>query len=575
MATILRVRAGGPAMRIQGRAVVLALVLCPRAVVAAPEPPAPRALTPAEAAAEVVKAFQGKDAAGVEALARKDDPDPWLVVDALMVQGARAAAEAFATAAPRKDVEGLPAFVEGFTSAEPDLAARKAMALGNAALQEKRFADALAAFEGSPAEAMAFLRIRLAYGRGLALAGLGRSAEASERFGLTATDLETLGWLSRAAMALRECERHARALPDRAAALDPLRRLVALETARGDVPSIVGAWNHLGWSQGAVGQWDEAAKSHAQALDLATAKDERALMAGALSLLAWAEVHRGRTKEAQEAAGRGRAISEPLGLSGVTARCCEVEAMAYLAEGQLGKAEARLAEAVKAAGSAKDPGLLARLRTHLGTSRGDLGDHARALEELKPALEAFEAIDPTSGVSVTLTRARYAWNLAQAGRVADARPLAERAVRDAARGQPGVQGMARWAEGAVLDREGKPEEAVKALMAAGALLERSGERDDSLRIVAAIAEIRRVQGKLAEARGACDAALEGARRFPKGQALPAALAECARVRWAKGDAKAALPLATEARDAYDRMGHARGADAMGALIRELEAAIPR
>lgn len=562
-------------MRIHSVAVLLSMVLTARTLRAAPEPPAPRPLTPAEAAAGAVKAWEGKDAAGLSALARKDEPDPWLVVDALMGLGARAAAEAFAAAAPRKDVETLPAFVKAWSAAEADLAARKAIALGNAALQEKRFADAFAAFEGAPAEPMEFLRVRLAYGRGLSLAGLGRSAEACELFGLLATDLERLGWLSRAGMALRESARHGGALPNGAAALDPLKRLVALETARGDLPSIVGAWNQLGWSQGAVRQWDEAAKSHAQALEIATAKDARALMAGALTLLAWAEVHRGRLKEAREAAARARGISEPMGLSGLTARCREVEAMAYQLEGQLGLSETSWTEAVMAAATADDPGLLARMRSHLGTSRGDLGDHARALEELRPALEAFEVIDPTSGVSVTLTRAHYAWNLAQAGRVADARPLADRAVLDAARDTSFVQGIARWADGAVSAQEGKPEEAVEALTAAGALLEKAHEFDDSLRVVAAVAEIRRAQGKLTEARGAADAALEGARRFPKGQALPAALAVCARVRSAQGDSKAALPLAIEAREAYARMGHARGVSAMGALIREIEAAIPK
>gem|GEM_PF-6786375 len=46
---------------------------------------------------------------------------------------------------------------------------------------------------------MAFLRARLTFGRDLALEGLGRSSEASERFGLAASDFEALGWLGRAA----------------------------------------------------------------------------------------------------------------------------------------------------------------------------------------------------------------------------------------------------------------------------------------------------------------------------------------------------------------------------------------
>ena len=565
-------------MRIHGTAVAVSVLLCARTLLATPEPPAPSdrpAPTPVEAAAEVLKAVEAKDADGLATLARRDDPDPWLVADTLMHQEARAAAEAFANAAPRKDVEKLPEFLARWTATEADAAARKALALGDAGLREKRFADALGAFEGSPREAMTFLRARAAYGRGLALAGLGKPAEAADRFGVVSIDFLRLGWLARAAEALRECARLSAAMPNPAVALAPLKRLVQVETTRADPRAIARAWDALGALQGRLGRWEDAANTHTQALAVLKDRNERALMAEALNAIGWAEVHRGRTKEAQEAAERARAISELMGLAAVTVRSQEIQAMAYRAEGKLGMAEIAYGDAVETASTVADPALLARMRYHLGATRGDLGDPERALEALKPSLEAFESLEGAAGPSATLARARTAWSLALARKAAEARPSAERAVRDAEGGTRLLQGMAHWAEGVVREQEGKPEEAVKALTTAGAHLEAAREFDDSLRVVAAIAEVRRAQGKLPEARAAADSALEGARRFPAGLALPTALGASARVLLAQGQAQAALPLAVEARETFGRMRHANGVNAMGVLIGEIETAIPK
>src|SRR5262245_29366016 len=81
-----------------------------------PPPPAPAPATPkilivAEIVNEVLASVRAKDDGALKALAAKDLPDPWMVADELIHRGELDAAEAFAKAAPRVDVERLADYV--------------------------------------------------------------------------------------------------------------------------------------------------------------------------------------------------------------------------------------------------------------------------------------------------------------------------------------------------------------------------------------------------------------------------------------------------------------------------------
>ena len=71
-----------------------------------------------------------KDDATLKALAAKDDPDPWLVADELIARSQHDAADAFARAMPRVDVERLPAYVASQRGKPADAAGRARLAAG-------------------------------------------------------------------------------------------------------------------------------------------------------------------------------------------------------------------------------------------------------------------------------------------------------------------------------------------------------------------------------------------------------------------------------------------------------------
>jgi len=140
--------------------------------------PAEKPFTVEQVAEAVLAAQLAKDEAGLKTLALKDDPDPWLVADELVRRGEFDAAEAFAKAAPRKDVEKLPEYVASRRGKPDDAATRKPLAAANEALAAGKPKDALDAL-GLPEKGSIedVVRVRLAMARGVALASLVRLEE--------------------------------------------------------------------------------------------------------------------------------------------------------------------------------------------------------------------------------------------------------------------------------------------------------------------------------------------------------------------------------------------------------------
>ena len=306
--------------RIVGAALLTVLLVAGRAA-AGPETPPP---TADSVAAAVAKAWQEKDEAEVKALAAGDNPDPWAVADALLVLGAKEAAEAFAKAAPRKDVETLPAFVTRWSAGEPDRAARQTLAKGNAALVAMRHAEALEAFSAAPAEAMAFLRLRCAFGAGLSLAWLGRYAEAADKLCGVASECEALGWLARAAASLQECIRSdgkAKRVPK---AFETAKRLLVLETLRGTLPGLASAHLAAAWLHAESGHWDDAHAAYTRALEVYRKIDDRPHMAATWNDIAWASRGRKKLADLEDAVMASLAISELAGLWAEAARSHEL-----------------------------------------------------------------------------------------------------------------------------------------------------------------------------------------------------------------------------------------------------------
>lgn len=84
---------------------------------------------PVEGAADqVLEAVRAGDGEALARQAKADDPDPWLVANALCAKGEFEAAIEFAKAAPRKDVDKLAAWLGTEDARSDQAAARRGLA---------------------------------------------------------------------------------------------------------------------------------------------------------------------------------------------------------------------------------------------------------------------------------------------------------------------------------------------------------------------------------------------------------------------------------------------------------------
>jgi len=156
-----------------------------------------------DAAKAAVEAWRAKDQAALRAIAERDQPDPWSVADEIYALAGYEATLAFASAAPRKVIEGLPALVRSWRERPPDAAFREAVRRYNerAGAQDAEGAARVLDPLAEPEEPLQ--RARFAYMRAAVLYLKGRHADAVPLFVAAAERFREIGAPSRQAAALK------------------------------------------------------------------------------------------------------------------------------------------------------------------------------------------------------------------------------------------------------------------------------------------------------------------------------------------------------------------------------------
>ena len=538
-------------------------------------------LAPEAVAAQVEAAHAAADAAKVAEWASKDAPDPWLVADALLASGARQAAEAFAKAAPRKDVERLPELVARWKATDGDAAARLAIQAGNVALQAQKPADALTAFDAAQGQATPVIAVRLLHGQGLALLRLERPADAASRFGEVVTLAEQLGWLARVAVALDNLAWAELAAKRPEAAIAAAQRRVELETARGNRTRTADAHRLVGHLESERGGNDAAIAALEQALAMYEDLADPAGVGRTRNDLAEALLKkRDYTRAEREILGALGKV-ELIGLWPEVARSHALMGMMYRTQ-RKGPAWATLAitsyeRALEAAVKTGEAPRIAGLNIELGrcySTRDERGDQEKALTYHLRAVQLFEGLGNRPGAGAAL---RYAADSnARLGRDEVAQEQAERVVVLARElGDAELEGQGHQLLGELAERQKKPEQALAAYTAAVARFEAAGDRVEAARCVAGAAEALRLLGDLPKAREHADrAAKEAGALRDRGVASYAGLVG-ARIRRDQGLREEALMTARDALGLYRSLKNPLGIAETEALIKELEAAPPR
>ncbi|MFO0931409.1 MAG: CHAT domain-containing protein [Planctomycetota bacterium] len=371
----------------------------------APSKPPPTPTPTAEQAADaVLAAIAAKDDSALKALASKDDPDPWLVADELIRRAQHDAAEAFAKAAPRVDVEQLPAYVASRRGKPEDPERRERLAKASATLRAGRYSEALAVLETADSGAIEDVAgVRWAMGRGLALRASLRRGPATSAFLAAGEAAERFGWLARAARAFQESAASAYDDSAFAVARDALRRAFSVVEREGDEPGAARVLGNLGLMSSLLGDYEEACSCLRRALEAHEKLGSAAGVAGALGNLGnvYAALGDGATALALHL--RARATMEAAGdRAGAAASLINI-GIAHKMLGDNARA-LRFQESALAAGEALgSQGLVARALSNLGNLYELLGDADRALRSHERAALALESQGDRLGAALVLT----------------------------------------------------------------------------------------------------------------------------------------------------------------------------
>ncbi len=369
---------------------------------APPAQPAPTPDTPAQAAEKVVVALAAQDAAGVKALAARDDPDPWLVADELLFRRKAEAADVFARAAPRKDTERLPAYVASVRDTPYDVEARQALAAGNAELPAEKWAEALAALDRAKPAGVHVVAVRLDHGRGFALRGLGRSSESADAFRRAGRVAESLGWLARSANAFHEAGMSFYVRGAFPAALPDWQAQLRIEETRAYEAGISQVLTNLGVLYKSLGESRKALDCNLRVLELDERLGDRAGVAIDLGNLGGLYQLLGDYAKALEYGQRALRLDEELGDAAGVASDLTLLAFVHTSLGQQARALNLGQRALEGYEKLGNPVGLATALGCLGGIYESLGDHARALEFHGRALAINERIHHGRGVATDL-----------------------------------------------------------------------------------------------------------------------------------------------------------------------------
>jgi tetratricopeptide (TPR) repeat protein len=355
--------------------------------------------TPDEAADRVATAVASGDTETLKSLAAREQPDPWLVAEALCARDAQEAARAFATLAPKPDGAALPAYVE---TATPDPAVRAALAAATEALdrekQPQRALDLLKDVEtNDPVGAIRILLVR-----GYALGRIDRFEDSQKVFEDLAVRARELGWLSIESRGLKVAGYCAAYRSDLDGAARNWQARVDLDTKRGRAKDVASTVGDLGVIAQRQGRLPEARAYQERALAAARELGDHALELNTMNSLASVLQDLGEHREAlaifEQVLAMYRAREDKEGVAKVTEGIGNLR----FRMGEHREAERLLREALALREALGDPAEIAGVQGNLALVLKSLGEYDNALELAAKSMAFAESKGDRRSVAIAL-----------------------------------------------------------------------------------------------------------------------------------------------------------------------------
>ncbi|MHC4137291.1 MAG: CHAT domain-containing tetratricopeptide repeat protein [Planctomycetota bacterium] len=384
-------------MRNLGAALLALLFVAPLPAQDKPKPD-----TPEQAAGKVIVAFKAEDQKALKALAEKNKPEPWLVADELCFRGEHDAAEAFAKAAPRKDVETLPVYVASQRGKPDNLTARRSLAAAYKALGAKDPKAALAALEGADTSDGDVVSVRVLYCRGTALGSLRRLEESAEAFATAGEGAERIGWLGLASTAFDENGHSAYRRSDWRGALAAWERALTLDESRGYRAGVAKTLANIGLIHRRLREYPKALDCLERALKLYDELGDRAKTARILRNIGL--IHQGGDAYVKALPYHERALKllEDLNDRAGIARVLGNIGLIHKHLGDYATALEYQRQSLRLKEERKDRAGVALTLGNIGNTHMRLGDYAKALECQERALRFYEGSDSRASMARAL-----------------------------------------------------------------------------------------------------------------------------------------------------------------------------
>ncbi len=353
-----------------------------------------------ERAVAAVRAAAGQPEA-LAKLAARDQPDPWLVAEALASTGDHDVAIAFAKAAPRPDVARLATYLERLRDA--GIGAEDRSLYAELQAHEGNPEQLLEATRSLPEGPVSVARVRIHRTRAAAQHALRRHAEAVDSLRAAADAAAELGWLREAGLRLREAGALAARLSRSADAIDALTASVAMEERRGDLRQTAVVLSDLGGVYASTGAFTKALKLHGRALEIKEKLGDRWAIAVEHNNIG-ATYHL-MVDFAQALPSYQRAIDilEELGdKKNVASLRANIAGVQF----QLGDYPEALAAYLRALGELEAGGneaLVAQTLTNIAVVHQHMGDYAEALSAFEKGLVGLDAAGNRAVAAVART----------------------------------------------------------------------------------------------------------------------------------------------------------------------------
>jgi len=521
--------------------------------------PATAPLVPESAADAVLAALTAQDGAALRAIAAEDAPDPWLVADELLSRGRFDAAVAFAKAAPRADVEALPAYIESRRDKPEDAARRTRLAAANRALTSNKLEEALEALGGvEPLPLKDVVAVRLTFGRGLALEALRRPNDAVKMYVVAGEAAESMGWLARAANAFQRAASTSYGAASYPAAKSAWERELKLSERRGDKRGAAAALGNVGIAAFALGDLAGALASEERALAAQEAIGDDAGAALTLGNIGVTQRALGNFAKALETQTKALKVKQALGDRAGAALSLRNIADLHQVVGDYTKALAAYVEVFEQMKALGDEQGVAAALVGLGNAREGLGEHAEALASFEKALAMTKAQDDRAAAAVVLGNIgevhRSLGNYARALAIDEEALAANEALGDkvgAALTRRNI-GAVRWAMG-----DGPA--ALAAYRIARAALDEAGDKAGAAMTLGDIAVVYENLGDYARALTTNEQAFDAKQALGDRAGAAATLGNIGNIHLLLGDAAKALAVYERAWAAKVALGDKAGA----------------